>query len=69
MRELIETMKREQITAILVDSQDDLKSAQTLANETGATIYELQSGLTGSVEMNSYLQLMQENLMTLKKIL
>lgn len=67
MKELIETMKEENIKSILVDKEDNLKSAQTLANETGATIYELHSGLTGSTEMNSYLQLMQENLEILKK--
>lgn len=69
MKELIETMKSEQITAILVDSQDDLKSAQTLANETGARIFSLQSGLIGDVANNSYVQTMQDNLTTLKEIL
>lgn len=69
MKEMIETMKSEQITAILVDSQDDLKSAQTLANETGARIFSLQSGLIGDVANNSYVQTMQDNLTTLKEIL
>lgn len=69
MKELIEIMKKENIKSILVDKEDNLKSAQTLANETGAKIYELQSGLTGSEENNSYLQIMQNNLMTLKEIL
>lgn len=68
IKELIETMKNENIKSILVDKEDNLKSAQTLANETGATIYELQSGLTGSTETNSYLQLMQENLEVLKEL-
>ena len=68
MKELIEDMKEQKIVSILVDSEDDLKSAQTLANETGATIYKLQSGLTGSIENNSYLQSMQENLEVLKGI-
>ncbi|MCI9087615.1 MAG: zinc ABC transporter substrate-binding protein [Clostridia bacterium] len=68
MKELIEIMKNENIKSILVDKEDNLKSAQTLANETGATIYELQSGLTGSVENNSYLQIMGENLEVLKGI-
>ena len=69
MKELIETMKSEQITAILVDSQDDLKSAQTLANETGAKIYELQTGLIGDTADESYLQAMKSNLDVLKQIL
>ena len=69
MKELIEIMKKEDIKSILVDKEDNLKSAQTLASETGAKIYELQSGLTGDVSNDSYLQAMQNNLMTLKEIL
>lgn len=68
MKELIEMMKNENIKSILVDKEDNLKSAQTLANETGATIYELQSGLIGSVENSSYLQIMGDNLEVLKGI-
>lgn len=68
MKELIETMKAENIKSILVDKEDNLKSAQTLADETGATIYKLQSGLKGSVENNSYLQIMEDNLKELKRI-
>ena len=68
MKELIEIMKKENIKSILVDKEDNLKSAQTLASETGAKIYELQSGLTGSEENNSYLQIMKENLEILKGI-
>ena len=63
-----EIMKKENIKSILVDKEDNLKSAQTLASETGAKIYELQSGLTGSEENNSYLQIMKENLEILKGI-
>lgn len=69
MKELIEIMKKENIKSILVDKEDNLKSAQTLANETGAKIYELQSGLTGDGSNDSYLHIMQNNLMTLKEIL
>ena len=69
MKELIEIMKKENIKSILVDQEDNLKSAQTLANETGAKIYELQSGLIGDVSNDSYLQAMQNNLRTLKEIL
>lgn len=68
MKELIELMKKENIKSILVDKEDNLKSAQTLADETGATIYKLQSGLIGGVEANSYLQIMEENLKELKRI-
>ena len=64
----VEIMKKENIKSILVDKEDNLKSAQTLANETGAQIYELQSGLTGNEESSSYLKIMKENLEILKGI-
>jgi len=69
MKELIEMMKAENIKSILVDREDNLKSAQILANETGATIYKLQSGLTGKIENSSYLQIMRDNLEVLKGII
>lgn len=69
MKELIEMMKAENVKSILVDREDNLKSAQTLANETGATIYKLQSGLTGKIENSSYLQIMRDNLEVLKGII
>lgn len=68
MKNLINQMKQENITAILVDSEDNIQSAQTLANETGAKIYQLKSGLTGSMDKDAYLQAMEENLRKLKEI-
>ncbi len=68
MKNLINQMKQENITAILVDSEDNIQSAQTLANETGAKIYQLKSGLTGSMDKDAYLQAMEENLKQLKEI-
>ncbi len=68
MKELINKMKEENINAILVDNEDNLKSAETLANETGANIYKLKSGLTGSTDNNAYMDAMEENLEALKKI-
>ena len=38
-----------------------MKNAQTLQRETGATIYALDSGLTGSLNKNSYLNSLQGN--------
>ena len=46
-----------------MNSMNDNKSnAETIANETGAIIYELDSGLTGSREKDSYIKAMEENL-------
>lgn len=68
MKELINKMKQENINAILVGNEDNLKSAETLANETGANIYKLKSGLSGNLDNNAYLNDMEENLEVLKKI-
>ncbi len=68
MKSLIEKMKSENISAILVDSEDNLKSAETLASEIGAKIYKLKSGLTGSLELDAYINDMKENLEILKEI-
>lgn len=58
---LIEQMKEKNITYIIIDKEDDIKNAQTLQRETGATIYALDSGLTGSLNKNSYLNSLQGN--------
>ena len=58
---IIEQMKAENITYIILDKDDDMKNAQTLQRETGATIYALDSGLTGSLNKNSYLNSLQGN--------
>ena len=53
IKSLIDKMNLEGIKIILVDSEDDLRNAQTLASETGAEIYKLNSGLTGSMDKNA----------------
>lgn len=68
IRNTIEKMKQENIKIILVGAEDDLKNAQTLANETGAKIYKLETGLTGTTSKDAYLNSMIGNLEILKQI-
>ncbi len=68
MKNLIETMKNENINIILVESGDNLNNAQTLANETGAKIYTLNSGLTGELNKDAYINVLNQNLEELKGI-
>lgn len=68
MKEIIKQMKEENITAILVDNEDNLKSAETLKNETNAEIYKLKSGLTGEIDKDAYINAMKENIEILKQI-
>lgn len=68
MKNLIETMKSQNINIILVESGDNLNNAQTLANETGAKIYTLNSGLTGELNKDAYINVLNQNLEELKGI-
>lgn len=67
LKNIINKIKAEDIKIIIVDINDDLKNAQTISNETGAKIYKLDSGLTGELNKEAYLNIMNENLNTLKE--
>lgn len=68
MKELIDEMKEKNITAILVGSEDNLKNAEILSEETGAKIYKIKTCLTGKMDKNSYINDMEQNLEQLKDI-
>ena len=65
---IIDIIKQENIKVIFVDKEDDLGLADTLSNETGAKIYMLNSGMNGNNSKDDYLNIMRENLETLKNI-
>ena len=54
-------MKEQDIEMIIVAKEDNKTNAETIANETGAKIYELNSGLTGGLEKEAYLTATEEN--------
>ncbi len=68
MKELINKMTTQDIKIILVDNEDNKKSAETIANETGAKILTLKSGLTGNMDIDAYIKAMEDNLEQLKQI-
>ena len=53
---------------ILVDKNDNKSNAQTIANEIDAQILELNSGLTGSLDKDAYINAMEENIEKLKSV-
>lgn len=67
MSSIIEKMKNENIQMILIDKNDDKTMATTIANETGAKIYELDSGLKGSMEKDAYIDMTKYNMKILQK--
>ena len=68
LKDLISKMQNENIRIILIDEEDNTQNAETLANETGATIYKLDSAMSGSGNLDDYLNSMQNNLEILKQI-
>ena len=63
-RELAETcdlVKELGISALFVEPQYPQKAAQTIARETGATVYQLDPVVSGDGEMDSYERAMREN--------
>lgn len=68
LKDVINTMKEENINNIIVDINDNLQNAETIANETGAQIYRLNSAMTGEIDKDSYINIMNENLQILEQI-
>lgn len=67
LKDVIDWMKENKATMIIVDRNDDLKNAQTLAEQTGAKIYKLDSALTGSSSKDAYINSIKENMEVLKR--
>ena len=49
IKKLIDETRQSDTKIIIVDVNDNLTNAQTIANETGAQIYKLDSAITGSL--------------------
>lgn len=68
VKDIISKMQEENIKSIFIDKDDSNKLAKVLQNETNAKIYVLNSGMNGKDDLNSYINIMEENLKTLKQI-
>lgn len=66
LKDIIDKVKKENIQIIIIDKNDNKSNAETIANETGAKIYELNSGLTGNLDKDAYIKAIEENLEILK---
>ena len=62
---IISQVERENIEIIFIDKNDNKSNAETIANETKAKIYELNSGLKGELDKDAYIRAVEENLSTL----
>lgn len=71
-RELAETIDQVnslKIKALLAEPQYSAKAAETIAKETGAKVYTLDPGVTGAMEADAYINMMDSNLKTLQEAL
>lgn len=68
VKEIIEKMKNEKINSIFIAKNNNTKTAELLAKETGAKIYKLNSGMSGKADKDDYLNIMKENFEVLKQL-
>ena len=66
LKNIIKSAKENNTKIILVEGKDNLKNAQTISNETGAKIFKLDSGETGKLDKDAYLNCMENNLKLLE---
>ena len=68
VKNVIDIMNNENIKTIIIAENDDEQNATAIANETGAKIYRLKDGMSGDGSINSYIDIMKDNLETLTSI-
>lgn len=61
IKSIIDKMNRENIRIIFIEKADDTKIAETLAKETGAKIYKLDSAMHGESSKDAYIKSMEYN--------
>ncbi|MCO1602396.1 metal ABC transporter substrate-binding protein [Desulfosporosinus nitroreducens] len=69
LKETIEQVKSLEIKALFAEPQYPVKAADTIAEETGAKVYTLDPIVTGPMEADAYINLMESNLITLQEAL
>ena len=68
LKSVINKVKEDDIKIIIIDKNDSKTNAETIANETGAKILELNSGLTGELNKDAYIKQMRENMNILENV-
>lgn len=66
LRNIIDIANSQDIKIIIIDKNDNRANAETIVNETDAEIYVLNSGLTGNLDKDAYINAMKENIEILK---
>jgi zinc transport system substrate-binding protein len=69
LKDTIKVIRDSQIKALFAEPQYSMKAAETIARETGAKVYTLDPVVTGDSTLNSYINIMEQNLTTLESAL
>ena len=69
LERVLDELKSGQVAALLSEPQVSQALVETIANESGKPVFELDSGVTGSPEYPSLLPLFEANLRTLRQAL
>ncbi|WP_242980624.1 metal ABC transporter substrate-binding protein [Clostridium vincentii] len=69
LQETIEKVKELKVKALFAEPQYPAKSAESIATETGTTVYTLDPAVTGTMDKDAYITIMENNLKVLKEAL
>lgn len=69
LSKVIDEAKEKNVKAIFIEKNDDRKTAEIIANETGAIIYELDANLSGEMNKDAFINSMTNNYNILKDCL
>jgi len=69
LADTIEIVKRSKVTALFVEPQYPVRSAEVIARETAAKVSTLDPAVTGPNEPDAYLNIMEKNLIILQEAL
>ncbi|OGO87510.1 MAG: metal ABC transporter substrate-binding protein [Clostridiales bacterium GWE2_32_10] len=69
LEDTIDIVKKSKIKALFAEPQYPAQAAETIANETGAKVYTLDPAVSGDGSLNSYIDIMEENLKVLQEVL
>lgn len=69
LADIIDDVKAKEVNAVFVEPQYSRTAADTIARETGIKVYTLDPIVTGDLEKDAYIKIMDENLKTLKEAL
>jgi len=69
LQETIEKVKELKVKALFAEPQYSPKAAQSIATETGSKVYTLDPAVSGPLEKDAYINIMESNLKVLKEAL